>query len=157
MNLKKVLLFSLVALGGSSLQAQQSVHTSGGTATGAGGTITYSIGQAFDTYNSGATGSVAEGVQQASEVMLGVELTEINLQLAMYPNPTTNYLNLGFGDYETTNVTYQFFDLQGKEVSKKTKAQTDNTIEMSAFPAGVYLLTITKNERPIKIYKIIKN
>lgn len=157
MNKKQLFFSGLALLGITTLQAQQSVHASGGLATGAGGTATYSIGQAFDTYNSGATASVAEGVQQAAEVMLGIELTEINLQLAMYPNPTTNYLTLGFGDYETTGVAYQLFDLQGKEVNKKVTAQKDNTIEMSAYPTGTYLLTITKNEKPIKIYKVIKN
>ena len=57
------------------LQAQESTQTSGGEATGEGGTVNYTVGQvAYDTHT-GTTGSVAEGVQQPYEisVVIGIE------------------------------------------------------------------------------------
>ena len=55
-----------VSLG--ALQAQQAVLTSGGDATGTGGSAGYSIGQTVYSTTSGANGSVAHGVQQAFEI-----------------------------------------------------------------------------------------
>ena len=49
-------------------QAQESANSSGGDATGSGGTIAYSIGQVVYTTNTGSNGSVAKGVQHAYEI-----------------------------------------------------------------------------------------
>jgi len=50
------------------LQAQEAIPASGGNVTGSGGTVSYSIGQVFYLMNSGATGSVLQGVQQPHEI-----------------------------------------------------------------------------------------
>jgi hypothetical protein len=45
-------------------------------------------------------------VQQVYENSLttGVNETSINLELSVYPNPTTNYLTLKVDDFETLNI-----------------------------------------------------
>ena len=50
-------------------QAQESVNSTGGNATGSGGTVSYTIGQVGYTTNTGSNGSVAQGVQQAYEIL----------------------------------------------------------------------------------------
>lgn len=45
------------------LQAQQVVTTSGGNASGSGGSVSYTIGQIVYTTNTNSNGSVAKGVQ----------------------------------------------------------------------------------------------
>ncbi len=55
-------LFAIVFL---SLQAQQSVHTAGGDATGSGGAFYYSVGQVSYSTVSAVTGTVIQGVQQS--------------------------------------------------------------------------------------------
>ncbi len=54
--------FLLLGLGG--LQAQENTIATGGEATGAGRTASYSVGQVVYTTATGANGSVAQGVQQ---------------------------------------------------------------------------------------------
>ncbi len=73
--------------------AQQAVPASGGDAVGSGGSSSYTVGQVLYTTNSGANGSVAQGIQQPYEIstLVGLEVTEINLKLSAYPNPT-NYV-----------------------------------------------------------------
>lgn len=44
--------------------AQQSSVSSGGNATGSGGSVSYSVGQVFFTTNTAASGTMSEGVQQ---------------------------------------------------------------------------------------------
>lgn len=47
--------------------AQSSINTAGGEATGSGGTVSYSVGQAFYTVPSGTGGTLTEGVQQTQD------------------------------------------------------------------------------------------
>ena len=49
------------------IHAQESVNASGGDALGSGGSSSYSIGQVFYSNYTGASGSEAQGVQQADE------------------------------------------------------------------------------------------
>jgi len=46
--------------------AQDSTNSSGGNATGSGGTVAYSVGQVVYTTNTGTNGSLAQGVQHAT-------------------------------------------------------------------------------------------
>ena len=49
--------------------AQEAPTTSGGDATGSGGSVAFSIGQVVYVTNTGSTGTEAEGVQQPYEVI----------------------------------------------------------------------------------------
>lgn len=147
--------FLLLGLGG--LHAQESPTSTGGEATGTGGTASYSIGQVVYTTNTGTNGSVAQGVQQAFEISTtaGINETSINLELSVYPNPTTNYLTLKVEKLE--NLTYQLIDLQGKIITNKKVTAKTSTIKMEDLPKAIYFLNVTKNNQLVKTFKIIKN
>src|SRR5688572_14704694 len=86
-------------LSGSFVQAQESVNSAGGDATGSGGTVAYSIGQVVYTTNTGTSGEVAQGVQHAYEIYtFGINQTELNISLTVFPNPTANNLTLVISD-----------------------------------------------------------
>ena len=83
-------------LWGGMTQAQESANSSGGDASGKGGSVAYSVGQVVYTTNTGSKGTVAQGVQEPYEIsiVLGIDNLTINLELTAYPNPTTSYLTL---------------------------------------------------------------
>ena len=64
---KKVILL-LLGLALTTLYAQQTLNATGSTATGTGGSATYSVGQVAYETNTSAEGSVAQGVQHAYEI-----------------------------------------------------------------------------------------
>jgi gliding motility-associated-like protein len=66
--MKKQLLY-LLLLAGFTSQAQVATVSSGGEATGAGGSLSYSVGQVVYTTNSGSTFTSAQGVQQPAAVL----------------------------------------------------------------------------------------
>lgn len=157
MNIKKLLVTTLL-LGLTQVNAQEAVVTSGGNTTGTNGNVSYSVGQIVYTTNSGATGSVAQGVQQPFEIqtLLGAENFNINLQLAVYPNPTTNWLQLEVKNTDFTNLSYQLFDLNGRMIyNQKITAET-STISMEQLPAAIFLLKVVNNNKEVKTFKIIK-
>ena len=149
--------FLLLGLGG--LHAQETVTTSGGDATGTGGTASYSVGQVVYTTATGTNGSVAQGVQQPYEISttVGINETTIQLELSVYPNPTTNYLQLKVESEKLENLNFQLIDLQGKVIENKKVTANSTTISMEALPKAIYFLNVTKDNQVVKTFKIIKN
>ena len=147
--------FLLMGLGG--LHAQESSTAAGGEATGTGGTSSYSVGQVVYTTATGTNGSLAQGVQQPYEisVTIGIKETSINLELSVYPNPTTDYLTLKVDDFETLN--FQLIDLQGKIIANKKVTNATTIIKMEELAKALYFLNVTKNNKVVKSFKIIKN
>ena len=155
-KLTSCIAFLLLSLGG--LQAQEAVLTAGGEATGNGGTVSYSIGQVAYTAT-GTNGSVTQGVQQVYEIttVLGMEFTNITLEVSIYPNPTTDYLNLKVENENDEILSYQLFDMNGRLVDTQKLTGNATTIDMEAFQTSTYLLKVTNEQTTIKTFRIIKN
>ena len=139
--------------------AQQAAVAAGGNTSGSGGYVSYSVGQIDFTTNTGPNGYVNQGVQQTYEieVILGLEDFQINLDLQVYPNPTTSNLMLNVGQHELTNLEFQVLDMLGKVIENKKITSSIETIEMDNLPDATYFLTVKYNEQSIKTFKIIKN
>ena len=154
---KAMTIITFLLLGIGVTNAQETVTTTGGEASGTGGTASYSVGQVVYTSATGTNGSVAQGVQQPYEISttVGIKETSINLELSVYPNPTTDYLTLKVADFETLN--FQLIDIQGRIIENKKVTASNTTIKMEALPKAVYFLNVTKNNRIIKTFKIVKN
>ena len=150
---------ALLLLGIGGLHAQESPTATGGEATGTGGTASYSVGQVIYTTATGTNGSVAQGVQQPFEISttVGINETAINLQMSVYPNPTTNYLTLKVEDFELSTLNFQLIDIQGKIIENKKVTASNTTIKMEGQPTAIYFLNVVKNNQVIKTFKIIKN
>ncbi len=159
MKQKKVKLCVLLLGLGLTSQAQQATTASGGDASGSGGTAAYSIGQVVYTTNIGASGSVAQGVQQPYEIsiVLGVESHQISLNVNAYPNPTTDYLTLSLSNLQLSNLNFQLFDISGKLIEAKKITSTTETIRMENLPSATYFLKVVNNNNEVKTFKIIKN
>ena len=107
----------LLGLGGAtSLQAQETVTTAGGEASGSGGTASYTVGQVFYTTQTGTNGNtVAQGVQQPFEISVVTGIPEakgINLSVSAYPNPATDYLTVKVENYDTDRSEEHTSELQ---------------------------------------------
>lgn len=139
-------------------QAQESTNASGGDATGTGGTASYSVGQVVYTTNTGSTGSVAQGVQHAYEIFtVGIKETELNILLTAFPNPTTENLTLQISDYNNEKLSYQLFDMQGKQLSNGQIVAQQTQINMNSLPPATYFVNIVNQEnKQVQSFKIIK-
>ena len=156
-GIKLSALFLLLGLGG--LHAQKTVTTSGGEGSGTGGSVSYSVGQLVYTTNTGTNGSLAQGVQQPYEISIvsGLEEAEgIDIEYMIYPNPTTDVLNLKVKNYHKENLSYQLYDMSGKLLENKKLAGNSNTITMANLAPASYLLKVTANNKELKTFKIIK-
>lgn len=153
-----ILLCWMISL--TNLHAQEVTNTSGGNAIGSGGSVSFSVGQVVYNINTGTNASVAQGVQQPYEISIinGIKgASGINLNCAVYPNPTNDFIKLIIVNYKIEGLTYQLFDISGKQMSKNKIENTETNIFMKNYVPATYLLKIFKGSKELKTFKIIKN
>ena len=152
------LFFLLVFLSFNTLTAQESINSSGGDATGSGGTLAYSLGQVVYTTNTDGSSTVSQGVQQAYEIF-SLDLKEPigMISLSVFPNPTISHLNLQISNYNHEKLSYFLFDLQGKLLSNGQITTQQTQISTAGLPSATYILYIrNKNKQNLQSFKIIK-
>lgn len=147
-----------LGLGLTGLQAQENMNTTGGNAAGNGGSAGYSVGQVVYTTNTGTNGSVAQGVQQAFEIsVVGIEEANgIQLSVAAYPNPSTDFLILEVKDFEPSTISFQLFDMQGKLLQSQQLTNSQTRLVMSELVPAIYFVKVIEGDREVKTFKIVK-
>jgi hypothetical protein len=140
-------------------QAQQSVNSSGGDASGGGGSMAYSIGQVDYTSTIGNEGTVALGVQQAYEIFtFGINETTSDVSVTIFPNPTADNLTLQLIGNMNEPFSYQLYDMQGKQLSNGKIVATQTQINMNSLPTASYLINVVNQKnKKVQSFKIIKN
>ena len=132
--------------------AQTSTNAAGGNASGSGGSVSYSVGQVVYTTNTGTIGSVAQGVQQPYEISVetGIEVTEINLSVTAYPNPTRDFLQLRVEYQDFKDLSYQLYDMNGKLLQTKELIGTETQIDFSSYTPATYFVKSNTRKQRIK-------
>ncbi len=75
--------------------------------------------------------------------------------ILVYPNPVTDFLNISVTNSESTPTTAHLFDNNGKVIYSSKLISGTNTIDMTRYSKGVYLLRL-KNDTETQNHKIIK-
>lgn len=142
------------------IKAQENTTASAGTHEGGGGTISYTVGQTFSSVSEGVGGSSSEGIQQPYEISVVTAIKNtggINLSIAAFPNPTVSFLYLQVQDYDLQGLSYQLYDLGGKQVKNDLIIKETTTLDVQDLKPAIYILKINKENKAIKSFKIIKN
>ena len=139
------------------LKAQKTMASAGITATGSGGSSSYTVGQ-IDYQQKGANAQVMEGVQHAYEITtLAVEdLDNKERNIILYPNPVKDFLFIDFNDKNYQDSNYVLFDSQGKLIKTGNLNQQKSELDFSLLPTSVYIIQIFQKNQNIKTFKIIK-
>ncbi|MBN2761667.1 MAG: T9SS type A sorting domain-containing protein [Bacteroidales bacterium] len=154
---KMLIVFCL--FGHETMQAQQAVAASGGNAAGAGGTVSYTVGQAAYTTNVSSSGTVAQGCQQPFEiyVLTGLEETrEINVEFMVYPNPSSGLIKLTVSNNELKDLGFRLYNNSGILIQNKRITDRETFIEMGDLPSATYYLNIYDNNKELKTFILIK-
>ena len=163
--LKLTILFLLV-LKLTEIQAQEATPTSGGSAFGSGGSVTYTVGQIVYTTNSDATGSVAQGVQHPYEISIESAPTQaqavgITLQCAVFPNPVVDFLTLQILYFVDEKITCYLYDVNSKLLLTQVIDKKETLISMTNLAPATYYLKVVQMNKDLstlvtKTFKIIK-
>jgi hypothetical protein len=151
----------VLILGSAGMHAQIAVSASGGDASGAGGSVAYTIGQVAYTNFGGETGSINLGVQQPNLFLsVGTNELDITLSASVFPNPVSTSASLKLEGESTLSIeedlTLNLYDFQGKLVLQQAIKASITTIPMDHLTNGVYVLQVTRRNIEIKSFKVVK-
>ena len=138
--------------------AQQAILPADCDASGAGGSVSWSVGQvSYNTWPAG-TGIATEGVQQPYEIyiMIGIEEVVSDPGCIIFPNPTTGNVSLRFFQNNFKDFNYSLYDLNGKSLRKGTIDEASVIISMEDLLPDTYFLVLSEKDQAVKTYKIIK-
>lgn len=147
----------------------QVIATSGGFATGANLSVSYTVGESVVTTASGGSNILTQGFQQPSDIISG--LLDIEKQnvgtLSLYPVPATTQLWFGYQFNQTGKIEVRIYNVLGQPLNYTLTENYDNgkvvhQLSCNTYPAGNYLLTAvftaTDNTKEIltKQFQIIR-
>jgi Secretion system C-terminal sorting domain len=148
------LFFSVVSFG------QQAIDSSGGNATGSGGSASYSVGQITYQSYSGSTGKVSQGVQQPFEIFVTLKNNEFNYSFTanLYPNPTASTAILSLENQEPNGeMEYNLTDITGKLITKGNINAKETVIDVAILAEACYFLNVISENKTIKTFKLLKH
>ena len=154
-----VFIFALWLVTMQTINAQSDIVPMGGTATGNGGMVTYTIGQiAVQSYGEGGT-TISEGVQQPYEIQtIGIDnYPGITLNATVYPNPTLGQLQLSVSNEDLLEKgEARIFDGSGKLLAVKRIVGQTTDFDLSSYAQGTYYLRVTDGKTTLKTFKVVK-
>lgn len=97
--------------------------------------------------------SLGENWTTASEFVGVPHYGRQNADIQLYPNPTRGLVQL-VSDNPMRQVCV--FDLQGRHFLMQELSDISTSIDMSAFPSGVYFVRVTGQDRQSTVMKVVK-
>lgn len=153
-----LLLFSMLVF---SAFCQSAVVPVGGTASGNGGSATYTVGQIADQRAEAGGKFVIEGVQQPYEIQtVGVnDYPGIQLEASLFPNPTPDLINLRISNFEIPEggLAAQLYDKNGRLIKVFEVTDLLTQMDLSVYPTATYQLRVMDGKRLLKTFQIVKN
>jgi hypothetical protein len=152
MKKNTLVLFSFFA--SLAVTAQEVVGTQGDSYSNASANIDFTIGEVIINTGTDGTNDLTQGFHQTNWNFLGVEDFAPNYEASIFPNPTSDVLNIRTSSFE--NVTYTLYDAQGKLVMQNILSAEQTPIQVSQLAPGSYSLTLNNETQNLKIFKLIK-
>lgn len=147
----------LLSCGIGNAHAQDAVPAAGGNASGAGGTMSFSVGQVVYTTNTGTNGSVAQGVQHSYDIFNSLEEPAEKITLVFaYPNPVADALTLKIEEDDFTGLSYDLYNSQGQLVHSDLIVSSQTLVAMKDLNTATYFLRVKKNEVILQSFTIVK-
>jgi len=171
----KEILF-IIFLTGTAMHGQSCFVSAGGSPSEEFKVSSFSVGQVFYKSCRGDETNnlfITEGVQQPFELFVfdldsddsefhsfpldkvEIEVSNTDINFKVFPNPFSQYVTIGLEE-ETENLKYFVYDLKGQLISSKNISRMVTTVDLSMIQEGMYLMTIVKDNAPLKSFKIIK-
>ena len=151
-----IIVFSVSML---SLSAQQTspeiISTSGNYDSNANNSISWTIGELVIDTKDNLTNILTQGFHQDNYTITDFEDFDLNYQISVYPNPTTNHVFIQMNNDEYFQI--YLFDLNGKLLLHSNHENGRAEIDLYSFAESTYLLKLYNSENKlIKSFKILK-
>ena len=151
-------LLAALVFASSVLTAQEAFVASANEASGAGGSLSYSVGQLITSSQTTANTTIDVGIQLPLQIVTlsNPEVTRIQLTAKAYPNPSIDFVVLSLTDTDLEGMQYALYSLNGGLVLEASISEAETSVDLRTLAVGTYVLRVTQHQKDIKTFKIIK-
>lgn len=119
------------------------------------------VGTPYGASLLGANGSLevsAEyGQSTYQETTLSIKDRAEQSNIRVYPNPTSEKINIDLSQLQVSQVVLRLVDINGKLMINKTSSQSLEVLDLQSYPVGAYLLQVEINKNKVQTFRIIKS
>jgi hypothetical protein len=143
--------------------APQSLSSSGTKMSQANGSLSFSVGELVVLSQTDSQGNSLGGGFTTGATITTVNIQETDatvLEVKVFPNPTSDLVNICIKHSTLEQLIVTITDLQGKEVYNGLYAGISNTIGINtaAYARGTYVLSLKNNNNQLLgTYRVIKH
>ena len=138
--------FSLSALA----QTENVISNGGNTTTSANGSITWTIGEVVINTIESPNDHLTQGFNQEWLHFLNVENYSEKINITVFPNPTTQYINIDSNKKSDLTI----YDASNKIV-KVEKIEKQDQVDLNDLAPGIYFMQFYRKNSKLKTIKII--
>lgn len=135
---------------------QMSLNAGGADASGASGSVSFSIGEPFFMEHESGGFFLSEGIQQSySYPFVDIPSAGILQSLVFYPNPVDKILNVLLPDDFSGEFLLRLFDISGQFYKSMILQSGLNSLDVSDLNSGQYIVRV-KDGDAIYSFKVVK-
>lgn len=154
---KKLILITLIIYAASLQVYSQEVAASAGKHFEADHfQISCTLGEPVIQTLNGSNHTLTQGFHQGELVVTPVLSFTQNMAVNVYPNPTSEYINIQLNGSQTGELKARLYSLDGKLLKQKIISDEKTELQLDEFTSGYYLLKLTKGKDLLQTFKIIK-
>jgi len=155
-NLAIILFFISLTTFSQTAIKKSSIDSGGASVTNGNTTIIYTVGEVVIQEETVGNIHLSEGfIGKDIQKVLGVSNFELFNEFKIYPNPTSDYVNIIFN--KSSNYEISITDLNGRKINQFKSKKCSNTIDVSSLSTGIYLIVLkdieTNKYNTIKLIK----
>lgn len=141
----------------------QSVNSGGTKMSQVNGSLSFTIGELVVLKHTDSQGNTLGGGFTAGATLTTTSIQEADVTMfdvKVFPNPTSDLVNIRINHSSIEQVNVTITDLQGKEIYNGKYAGISNTIGINttSYAPGTYTLSLKNNKNQVlSTYKIIKH
>lgn len=141
------------------LSAQQSFVVTGDDTNTGFGSVNYSVGQVIITSDSTRKGSIMHGVQLPFELFRNpVGINELHdIQAIAYPNPTFDRVKISIPEHHQGPFSLSLISGNGSIIETQTIYESEFILSLTQHSTGMYTILISKDNRTVSSFSIIKH
>jgi len=150
-----ILLLAITMIGNAQEVERAVVSSTGDYYANGAGQLSITVGEVVTETVSDGTNELTQGFHQTAIVVTSIEEHLTELDINVFPNPTMESITIQLKELES-GLTLTVHTLEGKVVLNKTVKALETKLNLATFANGTYFVNVTKAEKRIKTFKILK-
>jgi hypothetical protein len=160
MNKIKFLLVCMLFSGFLSAQSvtPEVVASSGAHMESSEAQLSFTVGECITETFSSTNNQLTQGFQQSKYTVVDIsEKSLSDLSISVYPNPSTDYINIDISNEDNKSFNVELYDMSGRIV-KSDEISSNNKINMQDLSSAEYILKVFDSKNNLlKTFKIVKS